>query len=422
MGFWNKFYNARKYQSGQPLSTRPLFFGSKTLYVNEETAMTVAAFNRGVLYVATQMAKLPWHVKDNQFNTLTNNNIAKLLNRNPNPEMTSFNLRCFLMIQAIVCGNGYLEIERDVMGRPVRLWPILSRDVQPYRFSNGELFYRISGGSAGNGIINMRPKDIFHLRNFHTHDGILGSGVVDFARETIAISSGADQFASSLFANAGMPSGTLNVEGKLSIEASERLKESWQSVTAGRKTGSTAVLEQGVTYTPVSLAPDVLQFIETRKFGVIEISRFLGVPPSKLYDQEQSTYNNIEQENLAVANDTLDPWARNLEGEADKKLLNDDMSKNTQLDLFEVFRGDMTTRSDFYTRMVGIGSMTPNQVRAKEAMSPHDDGDQYYIQTNNLTPMNRIDEVIDSQVNNKDNEDPDKEMNKEIINILNNKR
>jgi HK97 family phage portal protein len=398
-----------------------MFFGSKNLYIDDDVAMTVAAFNSGVIYLATQMAKLPWLVKKSDKSIEESSKLAIKLNRNPNPETTAFCLRVTSMIEAIVTGNAYWEIERTVDGKIRNLWHIPASDVQPWRDQNGRLWYRVTGGSAMNtaqGILMLRPEDVYHLRNFHMKDTITGLGVVDYAANALGVSAGADKFANSLFANGGLPSGTLEVTGKLSNDAHQRLKEGWDAATTGRKTATTVVLEEGTKYNPISLAPDVMQFIETRKFGVPEIARFLRVPPTKLYDLTQSTFNNIENENIAVANDTLDPWARNMENEADKKFLGNDYTRHTEIDLFQVFRGDMETRSKFYNQMFGVGAMTPNQIRTLEGWSVYDEGNDYYIASNNFTPINRVDDVIDSQIKPEAPSTEEQELNRTALAVL----
>ncbi len=392
MSIFDIFLNKKKYTNNEPQYQSRFFVGGKFTTVNEETAMTIAAFNRGVIYIATQMAKLPFNVKTNKKELVEDHSLFYLLNRAPNSENSAFILKCFLFISAIVKGNGYLEIERNLRGDVVALWPILADDVTLRRLSTGRLVYQIANGTKG--VLFMRPENIFHLRNFQNLDALSGQGVVGYAGETLGISLGANRFANSLFANSGMPSGSINVTGKLSQDASERIKEGWQSASAGRKTGSVVVLEEGTTFSPITFAPDVLQFIESRKFGIPEIARFLGVPPTKLYSQEQATYNNNEQDNLSVVNDTLSAWATNIENEADVKLLGKDIKHHTEMDLFEVAKGDMKTRGAYYKDMMSVGAITPNQIRKAEGRPPYEGGDRYYIATNNLTPSDKVDEVI----------------------------
>lgn len=55
------------------------------------------------------------------------------------------------------------------------------------------------------------------------------------------------------------------------------------------------VLEEGMKYTAISIAPDQAQFLETRKFQINEIARIFRVPPHMIGDLEKSSFSNIEQ-------------------------------------------------------------------------------------------------------------------------------
>ncbi len=321
----------------------------------------------------------------------------------PNIEMTAMHFKMFLIQCAIVNGNGYAEIERSLDGRVRALWPLNPKRVSPIRSTNGDLFYQVTNGGPNGETVYLPPRDIFIVRNLHTKDAIQGQGVVGYAMQTLGISLGADKFANALFANGGMPSGTLSAPGTLTDEAHKRITDSWKENHGGKKTGGTALLEEGLTYTPISHTPDVMQFLESRKFNVIEIARFLGIPPTKLFDSDSAKFNNIEHANLEVATDTIDSWARNMESEADVKLLsNRKGGRRTEFDLYAVFRGDMVTRSTYFKNMMSTGAMTPNEIRRKEGMAGYPGGDRYYIATNNFTPSDRMDEMLDAQIKSKE--------------------
>ena len=125
----------------------------------------------------------------------------------------------------------------------------------------------------------------------------------------------------------------------------------------------------------------------------------MGVPPTKLYDGDSSSYNNIEHNNLEVATDTLNTWARIWEAEIDMKLLGGQYGgQYSELDLYDVFRGDMDKRSQYYTRLFNIGAISSNEIREKEGRAPYKDGDEYYVASNNLTPVRRLNEIIDANI------------------------
>lgn len=362
--------------------------------------MQVAAFNRGLIYISSQIAKLPWDVK-NEKNEVLINPVSTLLNLAPNEEMNAFLFRLVMVQQAIIHGNAYAEIERNTLGTPVALWPLDSKSMFLERSESGRLVYRYTNPN-GTSQVYLNPRDIFHLRNFHTKDGLLGQGVAGYGREVLGIQLAADAMASGIFHNSGIPSGVITHPGKLSDEAYARLKKSWDEQHGGKKSGGSAILEEGAKYEPLNTDPEALQFLQSRQFGILEIARFLGVPPTKLFDVTAATYSNVENANLEVATDTLDSWATNLEMEADVKLLNYRFGgRFTDIDLYSIFRGDMKTRSDYFKAMMSIGAMTPNQIRQREGLAPYTEGNKYFIATNNFTPVDRLDEVIDADIKQK---------------------
>jgi len=396
----NTWYNLVKFLRREVSPIRRGIRFSGGMPVSEDTSMQISAFHRGVTYISTQIAKLPWEVKDKS-NKILDDSISRLLNLAPNSEMSAMSFRLCMTQNAIIHGNAYAEIERDITGRAVAIWPIPNGFVEPYRTPEGTLVYRILGGSfvSQGSDVYLPAQDTFHIKNFHTKDGITGQGIVAYASDVLGIVLGADRMAGNLFANGGMPSGTLEHPGMLTDEAYARIKKSWEEAHSGKKSGGLAVLEEGTKYNPVSITPDLLQFLESRKFGVLEIARFLGLPPTKLFDTDAATFNNIENANLEVATDTLDAWARNYESEADIKILNRQYGgRRTEMDLYAIFRGDMTTRAEYFSKMMQAAAITPNQIREREGLAGYSGGDRYYLAVNNYSPVDRVDELLDSQI------------------------
>lgn len=399
MGFWNNIFS-RKTSANKTVRSRTLFF-NRSVSVTEDSSMQVAAFNRGVIYISTQIAKLPWDVKDETNKVLRNSPISHLLNLAPNEEMNAFFFRLVMVQQAIIHGNSYAEIEKNYLGQPIALWPLETYRMDVMRTETGKLVYRYSNPSGS--YTYLDPKDVFHVRNFHTKDGIVGQGLKEYARDVLGIQLAADEMAGGIFSNGGIPSGVIEHPGKLSDEAYKRLQEDWKKQYGGKKTGGTAILENGSKYTTIDIDPEALQFLESRQFGILEVARFLGIPPTKFFDVTAATYSNVEQSNLEVATDTLDSWATNLEMEADVKLLsNRHGNRYTNIDLYAIFRGDMKTRSDYFKTMISIGSISPQEIRDREGMSPYPGSDKFYIANNNLVPVDRIDEVIDADIKQKE--------------------
>jgi hypothetical protein len=63
--------------------------------------------------------------------------------------------------------------------------------------------------------------------------------------------------------------------------------------------------------------------------------------------------------------------------------------------------------------MMQSGAITPNQIRRKEGMAPYADGDRYWIAVNNFSPADRIDEIIDSQLQ-KGQQQPTRDVSQQV--------
>lgn len=396
--FWAKLTKSDKYLA----SPRRAFWARGGVVVNEDSAMQVAAFHRGSLYIATQVAKLPWYVKEKNNTIVEDGNIPYILNIAPNPEITAMSWRLYTILAAIIHGNGYAEIERSKTGIPLAMWPMDSRRTFVVRDPDtGQLLYKYINQTGGE--VFLEPRNVFHLKSPHLKDPFQGQSIAGYAREVLGIGIASDQMASGIFFNGGIPSGVLRHKGRLSDEAYKRLKDTWDADQTGKGSGNTRILEEDTTYEQIKVDPETLQFLGSRKFTVLEICRFLGVPPSKVYDTDAATYSNVENANLEVTTETLDYWCRALESEANVKLLTYNYAgKYTDIDLYDIARGDMKTRSEYFKAMMGIGAMSPNEIREKEGMAPYAKGGRMYISTNNFTPVDRMDEVIDANIKQKE--------------------
>lgn len=393
-----------------PMRTRGVSAGA---LVTEDTAMKVAAYYRGLIYIATSIAKLPWEVKDAK-NNVVNSKVSALLSLAPNEEMSSFHFKLLMVISAINEGNFYAEIERSTIGTPIAMWPIESYRVTPRRDENNRLYYEVRPGNMGGATKNLYPRDVFKVPNFYTKDGITGQGLVAYARDTLGISLSADKMAGDMFKNGGVPAYVLSHPGKLSPEAAQRLEESLKDIEGGGTTnGGVKVLEEGMIIKALNIDPASLQFLESRKFGVVEIARFLGLPPSKLYDTTNTKADvNPQESNLDVAVDTLDAWVTNIESETNIKLLTySHGGLKAKFNLKALFRGNLATMAEYYSKMMQNGAISPNEIREDMGEAGYAGGEKFFIAVNNYTPIDRLDEVIDAQIskgkgssNNADNE------------------
>ena len=132
------------------------------------------------------------------------------------------------------------------------------------------------------------------------------------------------------------------------------------------------------------------QFLETRRFQVVDICRLYGVPPHRLGELAQATLNNIEQQNQQYVDSALKPTARSIEQLFNHHLLFEEERTSLEclFDFDDMTRGDLLTRYQAYQVGTLNGWLSRNEVRARENMNPITDGhgDEYRVPLNTAAP------------------------------------
>lgn len=376
------------------------------MWVDHETALCLSAVFAAVRYISETIAALPWELRqrraDGGSDLAMTHNVYRLLRSRPNPEMSAFTWRMLMTANANTWGNAYAEIERDVMGRPVALWPIHPGRVEPKR-EDGRLYYFVTQARnslldyknrTDNNEIRLDPENMFHLAGLST-DGIKGLSVISLAARSIGAGLAADQFLASFYQNGAVTSGVLKHPQQLGDEGYRRLKEDFQARQSGPyKAWKPLILEEGMEWETMTMPLKDAQFLESRKFTIEEIARWFRVPPHKIADLDRATYSNIEHQSIEAVQDAIVPWVVRLEQEANYKLIG---SRNqgvfySKVNINGLLRGDSAARATYYNTMRNMGAMNANEIRALEDMNPIPDGDMYVMQGQYL-PLEKIGEL-----------------------------
>ena len=378
-------------QRSDPQSTSPvIYINGRTpagVYIDPENALKQATVWACVTYIARTVAQLPWHVMlpratggaDRQLT----HPVDWLINVRPNPDMGSFTFRQVMLGNALRYGNSYAEIERDMRGIPVALWPVHPRRVMVDRNDAGGLIYRIDNYSAGGLVLDA--SDVCHIRGFG--DGPVGMNVIEYAAQTIGWAAATEMFGSKHFGDGMNPSGVVEVPGALSPEAMSLLRQEFRRLYSGPRAERTAFLDAGMKWQKLSTTAEESQYTESMQHQVEAICRFFGVPPHKVQHLLRSTFSNIEHQAIEVVTDTIVPWIRIFEDEANYKFFGlNRQGLYTNMPVEGLLRGDTQARAQFYRALRELGAINVNEIRAKEDMNGIGlKGDAYFIPANMVT-------------------------------------
>jgi HK97 family phage portal protein len=137
-------------------------------------------------------------------------------------------------------------------------------------------------------------------------------------------------------------------------------------------------------FNQISISPTDLQLLDTRKFGVLEICRFFGVHPDKVFAGQSQNYKASEMSNVSFLSDTLMPKLRKIETSFASKLVGKELfgKMKIEFDIEPIYQTDLATMGEYIEKTVQNGVYTPNYWRAKKNQLPQEGGDQLFISCN----------------------------------------
>lgn len=341
--------------------------------ITHESSVRISTVYACVYKIASTLASLGlnlYQVTGNRRDVITDHPACDVTKYRPNAYETPFFFWETIIANAVLKGVGYAIIERGAGGVPLAL-QCVDTDYVEQRVVNDRIVYKLRDGKV------VQQEDMLEICNLYRKSPI------QLHRENLGLAQAAQNYGSQYFGNGGQMTGVLSADQPLKSEQMETLQKSWNgSMTSA----GTKLLPFGFKYNRISIAPEEAQFIETRKFQAEEICRIFSVPPALVQLESQTTYNNVEQQNLMFARHTVLPWAKRIEQELASKLLTrqETVDHYFKFMLNDLFRGDMQARAQFFTQMLQNGVMTINEVRGTEEMNPIDGGDQSHVQVNQI--------------------------------------
>lgn len=309
-----------------------------------------------------------------------------VLHDSPNYDQTAVDFWEFMCAAIELQGNAYAEIEKRSDGSVYSLTPVRPDIMTTRRLSNGNIEYSWTDDGR---IHRVTQERMFHVRGFGGNP-LGGTSTLSACRQIFGGALNAERAANGVFANGARPSGVLSSPHPMKKdqrqEAEDLLAEKFVgAINAGRP----MLLDNGLTWTQLTMTPEDSQMLESRRFSVEEICRVFGVPPHMIGHTENSTSwgTGLEQQTLGFQKFTLRRRLKRIEQALSKQLLTaiDRVGGVTiEFNLEGLLRGDSAGRASFYQSMTQMGAMTINEVRALENMAPVPGGDVPRMQSQNV--------------------------------------
>lgn len=352
------------------------------------TAMTVSAFFASTRLISEAIGSMPIEFTmktKNGVEVLADHPMYRLLRFQPNRHQTSQEFFECVAMNLCTHGNFYGAIQRDDKGAPVQILPLMPAQTDVELLTTGETVYRYRDFNG-----NMRvfhEDNMWHIKLFG--NGIIGLSPLAHARQSLGIALAADSRASTLSANGGKTSGVLMVDKVLSKAQRDQIRKEFKDLSSGSD-DQLYILEADMKWQQTSMSPSDQQLLETRKFSVEDVCRFVGVPSILVNHSTSSTQlgSSIAEVISQFYKLNLRPYALRIKASAERKFLTtDEWGKvGIRFNDDDLLRGAFHERVEAYHKGIQSGVFAPNEPRAMEGLPPKEGGNELYF-NGNMIPL-----------------------------------
>lgn len=302
--------------------------------------------------------------------------VAKLLRDGVNDWTSTFEFTRDLVAQALTDDAGGLAWVNRLSGEPREIIRYTSSTITvTCDAQTGEPSYRIADR-------DLDPADVVHLRSPFTRSPL------SLAMSAIETAFYLDMHAKTLFRNGARPGGVIEFPKSLGDEGLKKMRMAWKAAHEGAaNAGRTAILWDGAKFVPFTLASTDAQFLENRKFQILEIARAFRVPPGMLYELDRITWSNGEQQGKEFLTYSLEPWLRALESALRRALFSpeDRARYRVKFDRDDLTRASLTERATAINGLRASGIINANEGRGWLEMPARTDAGGNTFENPNIT-------------------------------------
>ena len=294
--------------------------------------------------------------------------------------ISKFTFMKMIVTDMILHGNAFAYIERAKDGTPIRLIYCEFGSVNiNYNHSAQTLYYNINFVRKG----RIEPCDVLHFIK-NSNNGVNGRSLISYANLVLNLAKATDKAASKYYSSGCALQGALTIKGTRK-NSKEQARQAFE-MTHGEAGSGLVILDDDMTYTPISSNSKDSQMLEARTFNVKEVARYFNINPILLGDNTGAGYSSIEQANVEYVTHTLQPYVSLIEEELNRKLIKPSEYGIVTINLDEnyLLKGDKSATATYLNTLVNSGIISRNEARKMLGMKAIEGGDEYIIPYTNI--------------------------------------
>lgn len=380
---WGGLFRGTGVQSPQPGH----YNQSTPATVTFDSAMQLSAVWACARLLSETVAGLPitfYRQRNGSMKEDRQSDLAQLFVGKVNQYQTRVEFFETMMLNLVLQGNAYALKQTTDGGRLGGLLPLNSSQVVTRLLKDGEVVheYHYNGG-----VTVLSQESVWHIKLFG--NGVIGLSPLSYARNIMGIALAAESRVGETYRNGGKPTGVLTIDKVLNDKQRNNIRNEFKSLIEGN-TDELMVLEAGMQFQKVSMSPSDIQLLESRRFQIEDIARFMGVPSVLINDTSGSTTwgSGVFQLIQGFYKLNLRPYLERIEASIVANLVPAGQRASTavEFDFDALLRADQEARAKGYQSLINSGVLTLNEARLKEGLPPLAGGDELYF-NGNMMPV-----------------------------------
>lgn len=221
----------------------------------------------------------------------------------------------------------------------------------------------------------LNPDDVWHVRRYRPPGALEGLSALSYARQSILLGLGAEEFATRFFTDSGArPTALLRAKDKLNDIQAETIRRRWDAAMNNKR--GMAVIGGDLDYSAISVSPADSQFLDTIQASDAIVARYIGIPGGMVDANMPTsgsaiTYANREQRALDFLIFYLQPAITRYENVLGKLI---PRSFYVKLNTDAMLRMDAFEQAKVNRLRLFNGETTPDELRALADKTPLPNG------------------------------------------------
>lgn len=398
MQWWRSFIGflsgAASRQPGQQTGTPGSYNQKSATPVSVDSALQLSTVYACCKLITETIGALPLVMYEKKANgekvVVTQHPLAMLFSGKVNKWQTPQEFFESLTWQKCLLGNNYAAIQRNDKKEIIALTPLMTSQTEVDLLPDGSIVYYYQESSERK---VFAASNIWHNKLFG--NGIIGLNPLSFARNSVGIAQGAENVVGKMYQNGGKPSGILTIDKILTEAQRNQIKKNFAELKEGVD-DRLFVLEADMKYATVSLSPQDIELLQSRRFQIEDLCRFFGVPSVLVNDTSATTVwgSGIQQIVQGFYKLGLRPYITRYQSSMGANLLTaQERTKfSLEFDLEALLQPEFSERVKTGKEAISGGMMTPNEWRRDEGYNPLPGGDTIYMQQQ-MTPMEQLEKI-----------------------------